>query len=68
MRAADVYRALLWCYPAQFRHEYGGEMVGAFTEQLRDARRTRGRLAQAARLGGARSSTSCPPPSGSIGT
>src|SRR6185503_17649935 len=46
MRAADVYRALLSCYPAQFRHEYGGEMVGAFSEQLRDARRTSGRLAE----------------------
>jgi predicted permease len=46
MRAADVYRALLWCYPAQFRHEYGGEMIGAFSEQLRDARRTSGRLAE----------------------
>jgi predicted permease len=45
MRAADVYRALLWCYPAQFRHEYGGEMVGAFAEQIEDARRTAGRLA-----------------------
>jgi putative ABC transport system permease protein len=48
MRAADVYRALLWCYPAQFRHEYGGEMVGAFTEQLREARANSGRLAAAA--------------------
>jgi predicted permease len=48
MRAADVYRALLWCYPAQFRHEYGTQMVGAFTEQLRDAGLHHGRLAQAA--------------------
>jgi predicted permease len=48
MRAADVYRVLLWCYPAQFRHEYGGEMVGAFSEQLRDARDSAGRLAQTA--------------------
>jgi predicted permease len=48
MRAADVYRALLWCYPGQFRHEYGGEMVGTFTEQLRDARLRDGRLAEAA--------------------
>jgi predicted permease len=50
MRAASVYRALLWCYPAQFRHEYGGEMLGAFTEQLREARRRRrrGRLAELA--------------------
>src|SRR5215510_9083039 len=47
MRAANLYRALLWCYPASFRHEYGGEMVGAFTAQLRDARRHRGRLAAA---------------------
>jgi predicted permease len=46
MRAADVYRALLWCYPAEFRHEYGGQMVGAFTDQLRVARRRDGRLAQ----------------------
>jgi len=47
MRAVNVYRALLWCYPASFRHEYGGEMVGAFTAQLRDARRSRGHLAAA---------------------
>jgi predicted permease len=47
MRAPDVYRALLWCYPAEFRREYGSQMVGAFTEQLRDARARDGRLAQA---------------------
>jgi predicted permease len=47
MRAAYVYRALLWCYPASFRHEYGGEMVGAFTAQLRHARRHHGRAAAA---------------------
>jgi predicted permease len=38
MRAATVYRALLWCYPAQFRHEYGREMTHAFASQLREAR------------------------------
>jgi predicted permease len=48
MRAADVYRALLRCYPAQFRHEYGGEMVRTFTQQVRDARRSTGRRAEAA--------------------
>ena len=48
MRAPDVYRALLWCYPARFRHEYGGEMLGAFTEQLRDARLQAGLRATAA--------------------
>jgi len=47
MRPGDVYRALLWCYPASFRHEYGSEMVGAFTAQLREARRGHGRLAAA---------------------
>ena len=53
MRGAGVYRVLLRCYPAEFRHEYGGEMVGAFSEQLRDARRTDGRLAAAAIWAGA---------------
>lgn len=33
-----LYRTLLWCYPAPFRHEYGAEMIGAFTEQVREAR------------------------------
>jgi predicted permease len=47
MRALDVYRALLSCYPGEFRHEYGSQMVSAFTEQLRDARARDGRLAQA---------------------
>ncbi len=48
MRAASVYRVLLWCYPAPFRHEYGGEMVGAFSAELRAARRQHGWLAQVA--------------------
>jgi predicted permease len=47
VRADTLYRALLWCYPAEFRKEYGGEMVSAFTEQLRDARRRAGRPAAA---------------------
>jgi predicted permease len=47
MRAPGVYRVLLWCYPAEFRHEYGGQMAGAFAEQLRDAGARDGRLAQA---------------------
>src|SRR5262245_11988489 len=47
MGSSDVYRALLWCYPTSFRHEYGSEMVGAFTAQLREARRDHGRLAAA---------------------
>lgn len=33
-----LYRTLLWCYPARFRREYGAEMVGAFAEQVREAR------------------------------
>jgi putative ABC transport system permease protein len=40
IRAADLYRALLWCYPAQFRHEYGGEMLHAFRQQLSEANRS----------------------------
>jgi predicted permease len=47
MRGANIYRVLLWCYPAEFRQEYGGEMVAAFTEQLRHARRDRQWLAEA---------------------
>lgn len=34
MQGRSVYRALLWFYPAAFRHEYGGEMLRTFTEQL----------------------------------
>jgi predicted permease len=44
MQPADVYRVLLRCYPADFRREYGGEMVGVFTQELRDARLDRARL------------------------
>ena len=47
MRSANVYRALLWCYPAQFRHEYGREMTRAFTSQLRDAHAQSGRAVAA---------------------
>ncbi len=47
MRSADVYRALLWCYPAQFRHEYGREMTRAFTSQLQDAHAQSGRAVAA---------------------
>jgi hypothetical protein len=31
-----VYRGLLWLYPAQFRNDYGDDMVFMFAEQLRD--------------------------------
>lgn len=48
MRSTDVYRALLWCYPADFRREYGTEMVRTFTEQLTEARHRAGRPAAAA--------------------
>ncbi len=44
-----LYRALLRCYPAAFRHEYGEEMLSAFTEQLGEARRA-GSAAGPARL------------------
>jgi len=45
MRAPDLYRVLLWCYPAPFRREYGQEMLGAFHAELRDARRAEHGLA-----------------------
>src|SRR5947209_17107002 len=43
-RARAVYRALLRCYPAAFRDEYGNQMLLTFTEQLREARRTGARF------------------------
>ena len=42
MRAEAVYRALLYCYPAAFRHEYGDQMLLMFVDQLSDARRSGG--------------------------
>jgi predicted permease len=48
MRAADLYRRLLVCYPASFRDEYGHEMVDAFEDQLREAAGRGGPLAAAA--------------------
>jgi len=33
--AARLFRALLWAYPAPFRHEYGAEMEDLFVERLR---------------------------------
>jgi predicted permease len=53
MRSTHVYRALLWCYPAQFRHEYGSEMVAVFSDQLHEARRHKGSLAAAVVWAGA---------------
>ena len=41
-----VYRALLHCYPAAFRQEYGNQMLLMFAEQLGEARRTGSRLEQ----------------------
>ena len=41
-----LYRALLYCYPAAFRHEYGDQMLLVFSEQLRETRSA----AQRARL------------------
>jgi predicted permease len=44
VRAGTVYRALLYCYPASFRAEYGREMQRTFDAELREAR-TAGALA-----------------------
>ena len=46
MRAAAIYHALLRCYPAAFRDEYGEQMCLTFAEQLNDARRTGRRFRQ----------------------
>ncbi len=34
-RQTSVFRALLRCYPAEFRHEYGAEMEALFSDRLR---------------------------------
>ena len=48
MRAKTAYDALLHCYPAAFREEYGGQMRLAFADQLGEARRAGRRAAQLA--------------------
>jgi predicted permease len=48
MQARTIYRALLHCYPAPFRHEYGDQMYFTFAEQLGEARRTGARFDAAA--------------------
>jgi predicted permease len=48
MGTKAIYRALLHCYPAAFRQEYGDQMLLMFAEQLGEARRTGDRLEQAA--------------------
>jgi predicted permease len=45
MRAADIYRSLLVCYPASFRDEYGHDMVDAFESQLHEAAQRGGWIA-----------------------
>lgn len=47
MRAPDIYRALLHCYPAAFRHEYGDQMYLMFADQMGEARKTGSRMEQA---------------------
>ena len=42
MAAIGLYRALLRCYPASFRQEYGSEMLAAFAAQVREARQQGG--------------------------
>jgi len=42
MRDATAYKALLRCYPAAFRNEYGNQMQLMFAEQLGEARRSGG--------------------------
>jgi len=51
MRDLSVFRALLRCYPAAFRDEYGNQMFLMFAEQLGEARRTGGPLETASLWG-----------------
>jgi putative ABC transport system permease protein len=44
MRAKRIYKALLHCYPAAFRNEYGSQMLLMFAEQLGEARRSGGSI------------------------
>lgn len=37
-----AYRVLLWCYPRGFRREYGGDLVQAFRDELRERGAVRG--------------------------
>src|SRR5579872_1610622 len=41
-RAKAIYRALLHCYPAAFRQEYGKQMLLMFSEELEHARCAKG--------------------------
>ena len=49
-RIATIFDALLRCYPAAFRNEYGAQMRMMFDEQLRDARAANKRRVQAGLL------------------
>ncbi|MBC8167111.1 MAG: hypothetical protein H7Y20_14735, partial [Bryobacteraceae bacterium] len=40
------YKAALQLYPADFRHEYGSEMLLVFSEQLTEARRGGGKFSE----------------------
>src|SRR4051794_39866614 len=48
MLPSRIFRVLLWCFPTPFRDEYGQEMVRTFVQDLREARRERGWLAEVA--------------------
>jgi predicted permease len=45
MRAESIYRFLLYCYPAVFRHDFGNQMSLMFAEQWGEARKNRFRSA-----------------------
>ncbi len=49
-RIEAIFDALLRCYPAAFRNEYGAQMRLMFDEQLRDARDTNRRRVEAGLL------------------
>jgi predicted permease len=42
MLSVRIFRALLWCFPAPFRDEFGAEIVRTFAQDLQEARRESG--------------------------
>ncbi len=46
-RSNAIYRALLYCYPAAFRQEYGKQMLLMFSEELEHVRYSKGRAGAA---------------------
>ena len=40
--SSTIFRLFLWCYPAEFRQQFGAEMADTFAQQLESENRERG--------------------------